>query len=421
MSDPLRILFLRPSYVASFPATPRPFLLPTVPEPGPTREALLPFHTGSGRNIGNLVHTEAMPRILRFDEEGSAFLSLHRAVKARSLQWLVDAVNAEFDVVVFSAANFIRPEADFNLEYRFFEKLAIPAVLVGAGVQNPPPAGDPGLGDALRRFLSLADERFALFGVRGATTAQVLSDLGLRNVVPLGCPSFYAYPDNVARIAAPDLGDVRRILTAGHISVRGGPGPRYEAMARLLAGFPQAQIDYVLQNELFWAEEEMDAEPYYDPVTKEVSPDWARRKFFRHARPGLPVPRLRYFTDTSSWRMFAAGHDLYIGDRIHGGVVAMQARRPAVILHRDARVRELAEHIGCPNLSLDHLAEGAARPMLEKVLAPASIRRFQKRYAARLEEFKSRLRGAGLALTEEMVHSGAPETVASRLRGLIGP
>ncbi len=421
MSDPMRILFLRPSYVASFPATPRPFMLPTVPESGPTRDTLLPFHAGSGRNIGNLVHTEAMPRILRHDPERSAFLSLHRTVRARSLKWLTDVVNAEFDMVVFSAANFIRPETDFDLECKFFEKLAIPAVLVGAGVQNPPTQGDPGLGESLCRFLSLADESFALFGVRGAVTAQVLSDMGLRNMVPLGCPSFYAYPDNMARLAAPDLGDVRRILTAGHISVRGGPGSRYEQMARLLAAFPRARVDYVLQNELFWAEEAMDAEPYYDPVTKEVSPDWARRKFFRHARPDLPIPRLHYFTDTSSWRMFAAGQDLYIGDRIHGGVVAMQARRPAVILHKDARVRELAEHIGCPNLSLDDLAGREARPALEQALSPAAIRRFRKCHAARLDEFRTRLRGVGLALSAEMENAGAPETMASRLRGLLRP
>ncbi|WP_392342680.1 polysaccharide pyruvyl transferase family protein (plasmid) [Phaeobacter sp. BS23] len=53
-------------------------------------------------------------------------------------------------------------------------------------------------------------------------------------------------------------------------------------------------------------------------------------------------------------------HDVYIGDRFHGGVAALQAGQPTIFLKHDNRVAELTEHFGL--LSAEHAeihAQGA--------------------------------------------------------------
>ena len=399
-----RVLFLRPYYAHNFLALSRPFLLPTVPANPAGMADLQAVHASSGNNVGNFIHTEAMPTILRFDPEASATLSLSRTLRARNLRWLVDVVNAEFDAVVFSAANFIRPETDFPQEAKFFGALKVPRVLVGAGIQDIPQDGVLALKPSLRRFLEIANADFAVFGTRGTVTADVLHAMGLTRAEPLGCPSFYAFPQKVLGVVPPDLDAPASILTAGHASKRGGPGARYQTMAHLLRPFAaQARIDYVIQNELFFGEAADQPAGFYDPVTKELAPDWVRDRFFSAAGPGAVVPRMHFFADTSSWRMFAAQHEFYVGDRIHGAVIALQAGRPAAVVYKDARVRELAERIGLPGIALKDITAETGPSLLRTALGETSLARFRDTYAQALASFHHRLAAAGLALADSGV------------------
>lgn len=401
MKSPPRVLFLRPYYAHNFLHMMRPLFLPTVPANPAALPALQAVHASSGHNVGNFIHTEAMPTILRFDPSASACLSLSHILRQRNMRWLVDAVNAEFDLVVFSAANFIRPETDFTREAKFFEALRIPRVLVGAGVQEIPEAGALELQSSLRRFLQVANADFAVFGTRGTATAGLLHAMGLTRAEPLGCPSFYAFPNKVRAVSPPDLDAPTQILTAGHVSGRGSPGRRYEILSHLLRSYAgRAKINYVIQNEVFFLEAGDEVDGFYDPFTKEFSPDWVRERFFSAAAAGTPVPRMHFFTDTSSWRMFAAQQDFYAGDRIHGAVITLQAGRPAAVVYKDTRVRELAECIGIPSIALGDITPTGAETLLRSALGHDSIARFHARYGAALQGFRHRLLAAGLLLAD---------------------
>ncbi|WP_201158198.1 polysaccharide pyruvyl transferase family protein [Rhodobaculum claviforme] len=398
------MLFLRPYHAHNFLSLVRPLFLPTVPANPADLPGLQAVHASSGHNVGNFIHTEAMPTILRFDPGGSATLSLSRTVRLRNMRWLVDVTNAEFDMVVFSAANFVRPETDFTHEAKFFEGLKIPAVLVGAGIQEVPETGTLALKPSLQRFLEIANANFSIFGTRGTRTAEVLHDMGLTRAEPLGCPSFYAFPRKMLSVVPPDLEAPASVLTAGHASRRGGPGARYETLSHLLRPFAgRARIDYVIQNEMFFGKETEAADGFYDPVTKELAPDWVRARFFSAAGPDTVVPRMHFFTDTSSWRMFAAQHDFYVGDRIHGAVIALQAGRPAVVVHNDTRVHELAECIGLPGIALRDVTRDGAAALLAEALGVDSLARFRRRYAGALAGFRQRLTEAGLLLEQSGV------------------
>lgn len=391
------VLFMRPYYAFNPWEQQSALFHPTLPHIGRTPKGLEQVHVSSGRNVGNFIHTEAMAQQIAFNRGRSGGLWLSEALKQTTIPALADKVNAEFDLVVFSTANFIRPESDFRQEARFFEKLRIPFILVGAGVQNLPAEGDMALSAGLTRFLQIVNAEARLFATRGDITAEYLHGLGLKNAKSLGCPSFYSFSDKIASVAAPDLTAVRSILTAGHAGVAAGPGQRFKRLHALLATLPAAaRRDYVIQNELFWLAEDMDTEPVYDPASKQLDQGWTTRKFFRK-EPALGADyRFHFFTDTSSWRMFAGMHDLYLGDRIHGGVVALQAGRPAAVIHGDMRVRELAAKIGLPAIALDAITPDTAAGLVADAFSPSSIAAMQTRYGQSLAVWRQEVARAGL-------------------------
>ena len=72
--------------------------------------------------------------------------------------------------------------------------------------------------------------------------------------------------------------------------------------------------------------------------------------FFQGNRPQGDYMSFYYFDTVSAWRQHCSTHDFYLGDRIHGGVITLQAGKPAVFVHNDARVKELAGKLGAPTL-----------------------------------------------------------------------
>ncbi|QDL94698.1 polysaccharide pyruvyl transferase family protein (plasmid) [Paroceanicella profunda] len=397
MTRSKRILFLRPPALQHVFETPKPFFQGMIPRAGDTVGSLWPAHRMTGSNSGNLIHVESMTRILDYSADGSASISLHTVLRKRSMDWLVDAVNANFDVLVFSCANFIRPETDFSKEYAFLCRLTIPRIIVGAGIQHSDDGGELVISDSVRKVIDLADAEFEIFGVRGDITAEILAGRGARNVTSLGCPSFYAFPRNMSSFGGIPQDGPSRVLCAGYMARNAGGGARFSALMEIINCLtPGAAMSYVFQNELFWKEDGLYEENSYDQVRKEVSRDWVARQFFGG---NIPEPGLRsfhYFDDTASWRLFAAGHDIYIGDRIHGGVIAMQAGRPAVIVYKDLRVRELAEKISLPGVDMRAPVDEALRGRLHEALSPAGLRRFRTTYTEAYNTFMDTLDKAGL-------------------------
>ena len=129
------VLFMRPHYAYNPWEQQSALFHPTLPVIGRSPKALEQVHISSGRNVGNFIHTEAMAQQIAFNPGRSGCLWLSEALRRSGVQVVADQVNAEFDLLVFSTANFIRPETDFRQEAKFFERLKIPYLLVGAGVR----------------------------------------------------------------------------------------------------------------------------------------------------------------------------------------------------------------------------------------------------------------------------------------------
>lgn len=396
-----KICFMRP-YTAMNrnPGMPG-FCMPTMNFGYRSVESLRQIHALSGNNIGNFIHTEAMSRTLDFDPVGSAVIDLNGAVRLRGAERVADVISERFDVLVFSCANLIRPNVGMQAEVDVFRKLKIPVVIVGAGIQEELADGFAQLSDTLVGFLEFANSSAALWGVRGDLTAEFLSAQGLKNAEPLGCPSFYAMPFAM-EAAEPVASEHPRALSAGHIRSRSGPGARYQKVADLLHRIPNlSETSYILQNELFFNAEEIDSLPALDQASHKLDEMWIQKKFFSGAGTGADKVSFYYFGDTSAWRQHCAVHDFYLGDRIHGGVIARQAGKPAVFVYNDARVRELAQKLGAPSISLGSIEKVSGDEVLERFLSPNAILQMQTQYRVNAKQFLTRIERANLSLSGE--------------------
>jgi hypothetical protein len=398
----MKIAFIRPYMAVNFTTAPILFAQPTPTFVGYTRAELIDVNRITGLNVGNLIHAEAPSRIFEFDAEGSAVFNLARTASLRSIKWLAHKVNANFDAVIFSTANFIREETVFDTELAFFSHLKIPFYLFGAGVQTEALARHDNLKPALKRFLEIVDSDARLFATRGHRTSSILGDMGYKRSVPLGCPSFFAYPGSILRIRAPEKTAVSKVITAGRLAASHGPGKRYLALNEAFQTFPEKiKIEYVFQNEIFWTEFEGDSENYFDPTCMKIDSRWARRRFCQPRLDSLlRIDGFRYFPDTASWRMFASTADMYFGDRIHGGVVCMQAGIPALVVYNDLRVQELTEHIAIPSIAHADLAGKNFDGLLDEYMNEEAITRMKLSYRNAAGEFFRKSSSAGLIVRQ---------------------
>ena len=90
------------------------------------------------------------------------------------------------------------------------ERLRIPVIALGVGAQAPA-HGRLELSDESLRVWRLIAERCETVGVRGDYTAEVLWDIGVRNLRVVGCPTLFRARNPDLRIDLPPLDSVERV------------------------------------------------------------------------------------------------------------------------------------------------------------------------------------------------------------------
>lgn len=106
--------------------------------------------------------------------------------------------------------------------------------------------------------------------------------------------------------------------------------------------------------------------------------------------------------------MFCSRFRLFLGDRFHGAVAALQAGVPALIIRDDLSVAELTEFFGIPNLPVTDLGNIGLDELVSRQLSEESLARFKEIYRQRLAAFLETFRELGipLAITEPAAHPG---------------
>jgi polysaccharide pyruvyl transferase WcaK-like protein len=111
-----------------------------------------------------------------------------------------------------------------------------------------------------------------------------------------------------------------------------------------------------------------------------------------------PFSRYFFFDDMHAWRQNLSWHDIYIGDRLHGAVVAFHAGRPAVVICKDVRSEEIASYYDLPSVSLAEATSVGLGGVIEEQLSHSRIDRMKNTFVRRAEDFRNEIEKCGLQL-----------------------
>lgn len=391
----IRLFFHAPGIAAHRPRPSLPMISGAQATTADTIRGLYPNHMLTG-NRGNIIHAEAPAKIFAKSPSESAYGNLAEILNVVGKDFAA-RMSRSFDLIIISMANFIRPDHDGT---RLLESLKaledrVPVVVLGCGLQGNHKLSDMMPGNAA--LIEWFNQNAVIFGVRGAKTANWLHDNGFKNADVLGCPSLYAYPHSIMALdgaRARAKGAAAEVMTAGYLKIAGGTVVLRGA--ELARAFRKIRASYVFQDELWSFEPLLQAQGLYNEGNNELQADVLNSWLGQQVEGKLAFKRYYYFNEAGAWRQAALRHHVYIGDRFHGGVAALQAGVPAIFLSHDNRVAELTEHFDLPHLMTKTFIRKGLPAVLEEYLAPERIQAMKALYHRRSREFFAATARAGL-------------------------
>ncbi|MFT4123683.1 MAG: polysaccharide pyruvyl transferase family protein [Microbacteriaceae bacterium] len=332
-----------------------------------------------GKNVGNLVFSDSMHRILSTpgaEIVPNTFLSERAGVTGA----YSDRINESFDHFVIPLANAFRTSFLENLDVmtQVIEQLTIPVTVVGVGVQGGGGSLERPLDDvpdelkrAVKRFVNAVLERSATIGVRGENTRALLAGLGYGDdkVDVIGCPSLYRYGGDL-RVEK----KVPRLTVNSPISMNVSPYVGYmndisAAQARKYRNLIYIPQDVETLRLLIWG----------------TNPEkFAKRAPTHDGHPLYTEDRIRFFVDSRTWIDELRSRVFSFGTRIHGNIAALIAGTPAFVLVHDTRTQELAQFHEIPHRLVPELS---TRVDAARLYEEADYTAFNAGHRARFENF----------------------------------
>ncbi|QLQ40384.1 polysaccharide pyruvyl transferase family protein [Micromonospora robiginosa] len=302
-------------------------------------DVLTPEETFAGNwisdNTGNLVFSHAANKLLATST--AEVTSTRKLADPRD----ADEINERYDVFVVPLANAFRRSFINRLEpmTRLIERLKIPVVVLGVGVQTNV--------DGDREYLRQIDEPVSAFcravldrshsiGVRGEITESYLRTLGFSAVEQIGCPSMFLHGADF-RLAKnrPELTtDDRIALTISpYVSSMAPVVRRHRERYPNLCYVPQ---DLRTLGTLLYGDA-----PEHRGKSSEMP--------LHASHPLFVEDKVRMFVDPWTWMSHLSGFDFNFGTRIHGTITALVSGTPGYLFAHDSRTLELARYFDIPH------------------------------------------------------------------------
>jgi len=262
-----------------------------------------------------------------------------------------------FDATIVRGSNYITEALDLSHVVPLLKQIPGPIVAMGIGAQAAEYRKlqlPPGTVEALR----IIADKSTTIGVRGFYSAEILNDIGIRNVRVIGCPSFYRSLQPARPIkASKSFGDTRigitlnRYLT-GEYASNAIKTNRIQRALILEASKKAASLIYSQ------GEREETLVIYSTGAEREAHVAAIMRQYGFDDHPAvkeLLTNRMTASFDVDEWTKHVSENvDLMVGFRLHGNVIALHQGIPAVFYTYDARIRELAELFGIPTIEVDN-------------------------------------------------------------------
>lgn len=269
----------------------------------------------------------------------------------------IDRINAEYDYVFLRGSNYIHSEMNWERAIDVLKKLRIPVIAWGIGAQAPV-KGKLELSEQTKTVLRLMADSTTSIGVRGAYSAQVLWDLGIKNVRIVGCPTAFRRNNPELEIKLPRLDAIR---TAG-ITVRREVSrtyarnvERYLTFHRDMVKEMASRFDVVLMAQ---GEVEEKKIVFGTPEQREEafaalkSNAWVGPWYLDETMEKLHRERLFYSDVVADYEDLVQQKDLVLGYRLHGNLMALANGTPSIYFTYDSRTVEFAETYQIPSFDV---------------------------------------------------------------------
>jgi polysaccharide pyruvyl transferase WcaK-like protein len=339
------------------------------------RHAQLESHINHYHNIGDAFVFDSSLKLLNFE-------ALSELPIAHVDPAAIDAINAEYDYVFLRGSNYVHAQMNWSRTADVLRRLKIPVIAFGIGAQAPV-SGKLELSEDTRTVLRLIAGSTASLGVRGAYSAQVLNDLGIKNVRIIGCPTAFRAnrPDLAIRLPALDM--VKRV----GVTLRREVSKTYAQDIRRYLTFHRDLVKAMANrfDVTLMAQGEIEEKKLAlgTPVQKEEAMaalrqnEWATSWYLDEAMEGLYRTRMFYSDVVAEYERLVRGLDLVLGYRLHGNLMALANGTPSIYFTYDSRTVEFAETFQIP--SVDVFSGRDFR--LEEYWEQARFDRFNAAYA----------------------------------------
>jgi hypothetical protein len=299
-------------------------------------------------NIGDAFVFDSSLKLLQFDKLDE--LNIRNPTDA-----MIDKYNSEYDFAFLRGSNYLHPEMDWENAPAVLRRLRIPILAFGIGAQAPR-SGKLELTKPAREVMAIIADHSASMGVRGAYTAEVLWNLGIRNARIVGCPTIFRNNDPGLRIDLPPLEQVRHVAytlrrEVGHDyaqDVRRYLDLQRETILNLADRF---EIDIMAQGEI-----EEKQVLWGNPTQQEAARNVLRKQgWLRGADDRLETlytQNLFYSDDVSAFEARLRRQDLVLGYRLHGNLLGLANRVPSVYFTYDSRTTEFADTFAIPRFDV---------------------------------------------------------------------
>ena len=266
----------------------------------------------------------------------------------------IDRINAEYDYVFLRGSNYIHQDMNWENATEVLKRLKIPVVAWGIGAQAPV-KGKLELSEQSKLMLRLMADSTTSVGVRGAYSAQVLWDLGIKNVRIVGCPTAFRRNNPNLEIK---LRPLEQIKTAGVTLRREVSGTyardieQYLTFHRDMVKDLASRFDVVLMAQGEVEEKKIvfgTAEQREEGIAELKANEWVRKWYLDDEMEKLHRERLFYSDVVADYEALVQQKDMVLGYRLHGNLMALANGTPSVYFTYDSRTVEFAETYQIPN------------------------------------------------------------------------
>ena len=314
------------------------------------RHADLQSHIDHYHNIGDAFVFDSSLKLLNFEK-------LEELPITRVDPQQIDRLNAEFDYVFLRGSNYVHAEMNWSRTAEVLRRLKLPVIAFGIGAQAPV-SGKLELSEDSKTVLKLIADSTASVGVRGTYSAEVMNELGIRNVRIIGCPTAFRNnrPDLAIRLPALDTVKQVGVTLRREVSKHYAKDiKRYLNVHRDLVKAMAERFEVTLMSQGEVEEKKLalgTPEQKQEGMAALRENGWATAWYLDERMEELYRDRMFYSDVVAEYERLVRRLDLVLGYRLHGNLMALANGTPSIYFTYDSRTVEFAETFRIPSVDV---------------------------------------------------------------------